>query len=364
MQELRVGEQQEKALSQNGGTGHLQPDQSSSRLTDMLQGISPRHGDFDGDFQPNCPSAVPSPLHKMPGPIISMQPMPVARDPAGLFGHLLTPKTIEDHFYMTNEHLDVLGKSTWDQIETLKKEHCDTINHKHSQLVNTVKNHVQEIKMQVDSVNEKTDRTTEQGHNIQTKLDQLFDSIKDDVMGALVAQDTKMTGMEQSVKELQKMVQNMQKMLEQKQSETTVGQQHTTAVSVPTPNSTTLPFPLPVHRSQPSLVGYYGNMTESGRESQPSMPHIQDHHSNGLAQDGHSDPRVGYGTNYGQQWGPRVGYHGRNSKEERPYSGAHPYHFGNNVVSGSGQFSNGYTGGYPAYSQGEQHYGFNHGQAK
>jgi hypothetical protein len=277
--------------------------------------------------------------------------MQMSREVSGPFRPPLSPKTIEDHFYMTNEHLDVVGKSTWDQIETMKKEHLETFSNKYALLVTTVEQHLHEIKMQVDSVNEKADRSTEQGHNIQTKLDELFEFIKNDVMGALATQDKKATGMEQNVKELQKMVQTMQKTLEQKHSESKRGQQHTTPDSVPTPNASGSPYALPIHRSQGSLAGYYGNMTESGREGQPSMP------LSGLTQDVHNDPRAGYGTNYGQQWGPRGGYQARNGKEDRPYSGINPYHFANNG-GGSGQYNNGYTGGYPAYSPADQQYGF------
>jgi hypothetical protein len=352
MQELRVDERQPR---QNGASGHLHPDKSSSRLTDMLNGVSPSRGDYQGEFQPNCPSAVPSPLHKLPSPVTPMRSMPLTRDLSGPFGPPLSPKTIEDHFYMTNEHLDVVGKSTWDQIETMKKEHLETFSNKHALLVTTVEQHVHEIKLQIDSVNEKADRTTEQGHNIQTKLDELFEYIKNDVMGALAAQDKKTTGMEQNVQELQKTVQNMQKTIEQKQSEPKMGQQHTTPGSVQTPSQAGSPYTLPVHRSQPSLAGYYGNMTESGREGQPTMPHMPDHRNNVLAQEAH-DSRAGYGTNYGQQWTPRGGYQARNGKEDRPYSGTNPYHFANG--GGSGQYSNGFTAAYPAYSPSDQHYGF------
>lgn len=362
MQELRMGEKQEQAPRQNGTNGHLQPDQSSSRLTDMLNGVSPRRNDSESRFQPNCPSAVPSPLHKVPAAVTPMVAMPPRINSSGLLGPPRTPKSIEDHFYMTNEHLDVVGKSNWDQIETLKKELHETFNSRHGQLVATVEKHVQEIKMQVDSVNEKADRTTEQDHNIHTKLEKLFDFVKDDVMGALAAQDKKAASMEQIVKDLQNIVHNMQKLLEQKHLEAKTSQQHVAAVPVSTPNPISSPFPPPGHRSQPSLAGYYGNMTESGREGQPPMPHLLERNS-GLVQDGSSDPRVGYVSNYGQQWAQRSAYQGRGSKEERPYSGTNPYQFANNIANG-GQFGNGYNGGYSAYSPPEPHYGFHSAPTK
>jgi hypothetical protein len=364
MQELRIGEQQEQPLRQNGTNGHLQPDQSSSRLTDMLNGVSPRRDDLDNRFQPHCPSAVPSPLYKAPVPVTPLQAMPPRLNSPRLLGSVRTPKSIDDHFYMTNEHLDVVGKSNWDQIETLKKELHETFNHRHGQLVTTVEKHVHDIKLQVDSVNEKSDRATEQGHNIHTKLEKLFDFIKDDVMGALAAQDKKATSMDQSVKELQKTVQNMQKVMEQRQSEARMSQQQPPSASASHPSNS--PFP---HRSQPSLVGYYGNMTESGREGQPPMPTQtlvpqMPERGSSLAYDGHNDTRAGYGGNYGQQWPLRPPYQGRNGKDDRPYSGTNPYQFTNGAANG-GQYGNGYNGdGFSPYSPQEPHYAFHQGPAK
>ncbi|KAH7065764.1 hypothetical protein BKA63DRAFT_454542 [Paraphoma chrysanthemicola] len=355
MQELRIDEQQEQLPRHARVNGHLQPDQSSSRLTDMLHGVSPPKKDFDGEFHPNCPSAVPSPLHKMPGATTPRLPVPaIVREPSGPFSMPLTPKTIEDHFYMTNEHLDVVGKSIWDQIETLKKEQSETFKRRHTQLVATVEKHVEDIKMKVDSVVEKADRTTEQSHNIITKLEGLFELIKTDVMGALDAQEKKCAALEQTVKELQQNVQGMQKTLEQRQPESRTNQQQPTVAPTPVPGST--PFPLPTHRSQPSLA-YYSNLTESGRDSQPPIPVVQDHRNSTHLQDAHNDPRAAYGNGYGQQFGQRPGYHHRSGKEDRPYSGTNPYHFANN----GSQFGNAYGGGYSAYGfspSPEQQYGF------
>jgi len=338
MQELHINEQRNGYPRENGSAGRLQPDQSSSRLTDMLHGVSPRRDESNGDFRRNCPSAVPSPLHKVPGARTPVQPSAPVLDSAGPpISPFVPPKSIDDHFFMTNEHMDVVGKSLWDQGETLRKEILVTANHRQAKLVSTIEKHVDDIKMQVDSVNEKADRTTEQGHNIHTKLEELFDFIKGDVMGALHIQDTKAAELELNVKELQKTVQNMHKTLEQKQFESKASQQHVTAASTSTQ--------LPVDRSQASLGGYYGNMTESGREGQPAMPHIPDHRNGGLAQESHNGTRGGYG-NYGQQWAPRAGYSGHGNKEERGYTATNPYNFANGTVNGS-QYSNGYNGGYP-----------------
>jgi hypothetical protein len=337
MQELRINDQQANATRENGTTGHLQPDQSSSRLTDMLHGVSPHRGDSNSDFRANCPSAVPSPLHKVPGARVPVQPMDPLVGTPGPIRLPFTPKSIDDHFYMTNEHLDVMGKSSWDHVETVRKELLGSASHRQAKLITTIETHVQEIKMQIDSVNEKADRATEQNHNIHTKLEELFDFIKSDVMGAFAAQNKQMTDLEKDVKDLHKIVHSMQQMLEQKQSDTTAttSQQHVSAT----------PTPVPVHRSQTSLAGYYGNLTESGREGQPSAQHMPEHRNSGHVQEPLNDPRAAYGGNYGQQWAPRAGYQGRGSKEDRPYSATNPYNFTNGAANG-GQYSNGYNGGY------------------
>jgi hypothetical protein len=355
MQELQIDKQQEQSSHQDTGSGTLQPDQSSSRLTDMLHGVSPRRADYEGKFQPNCPSAVPSPLHRLPVPFTPMQAMPPKLGSSGSFAPSSAQKTLDDHFYMTNEHLDVVGKSNWDQIAELRRDLHKSASQKHAQLVATMEKHVQEIKLQVDSVNEKTDRTTEQGHNIITRLEKLFDFVKDDIMGALTAQNEKLTSTEQSVKELQITVQKMQKTSEQK-----ISQQDTIATTGPTSNSTTSPFPLLEHRSQSSHAGYYGNIAESRREG---MPSIGDHRSNGAT----PEAQGGHGSNYAHQWGPRNGHQGRGNKEDRSYPTVNPYVFGSNSpASGGGQYNNGYSGGYPAYAQQqpEAHYGFHQAPTK
>jgi len=284
-----------------------------------------------------------------------MQGMTPAQNSAVLLGSARMPKNINDHFYMTNEHLDVVGKSAWDQTESLKDLH-EASSHRHEQLLAAVKQLVKQVKVRVETIDDKANRATEQGDNIKTKLDQLFKFIRKDVMGLLAAQDEKVISMEQSIKELQKTVHSVQKMMEQKQSEAKAVQQHTPVAAHATPNS---PFP---HRAQTSLAGFYGNMTESGREGPPGLQMPE--RTSSLAYDGHSDTRAGYGSNYGQQWGPRSNFQGRSSKEERPYTGNNPYQYAANDANG-GQFGNGYNGnGYSPYNPAEQPYSFHQGPTK
>lgn len=339
MQELRIGEQQERSSNLNGTTDSLQPDPSSSRLTDMLQGVSPFKENPNGGFYANCPSAIPSPLYKIPGPPASMHTASTNLGSSALFVSPRATKSYEDHFYMTNEHLDVVGKSTWDQIESLKQKQLESFNHRHAHLLSTIEKHVKEINMQIDSVHNKVDRSTEQNHNLQTKLEELFDFVKGDVMNAMAAQDKKNTSMEHDLANLQKTVQQLQQTLDQKQSEL----RH---ASVAASNSLASPYRIPSHHSQPFLGGYYGNMAELGREAQLPMPPVPNHRGSGNVLDGSSDQRI----NHNIQRASQIGYQGRDSRDDRGYPSVNPYHYNNGAASNGGHFGNGYSGGYPSYN--------------
>lgn len=365
MQELRVGEHRELATQKHEPTGHLQPDKSSSRLTEMLGSVSPHMNKLNGDFQPNCPSAVPSPLHKIPGSFVQPQPFPGSPASFNPWGQPHIPKSIEDHFFMTNEHLDVVGKTTWDLLEISKQQHSTALHSRHEQLLALFEKHVEAIKSQIDTVNEKADRTADKHNNIHNDIDKILSVIKQDVVGALTTQDKKVAEMEINMKELQKTVQALQQSLEQGLSEPKSADQQLSATGAfPTPNSALSNITLPANRSQPSLAGYYGNTTGLDRENQAPVSSPHDKRGIAPAPDSHSEHRGGYGGGYGQQWSIRPGYSGRNGKEDRPaYSGTNPYHFAN-----GGQFSNGYVGGYPPYgfstSPPDQHYTYNQGSTK
>lgn len=347
MQELRISERHQPPPAKNGAPCHLQPDISSSKLTDMLNGASPRT-DFNGEFRIHCPSAVPSPLNKLHGPQLPMQPILRGSNgvpPAGPWVSPRTPKTIDDHFYMTNEHLDVVGKTTYDALDMYSKQQISTTNTKHEQLVVLLEKHVEELKSQISSVNEKADHTSNQTHNVGLKLDQLEKFLKDEVVGAMTEQTKKKTEMETSLKETQKAIIHLQQTVE-KLSESKFGQQYAVTNNLPTPGaSTLLPHAAPAHHSQPSLTNYYANVNETGRDDQPPMPPLQDRNMTNNYES-HSDPRGNYGNNWqSQAWNGRSTYQGR-SKEDRPsYSGTNPYHFGN-----GGQYNNGYMNGYSSYN--------------
>lgn len=370
MQELQINEPNDRDPQKGSSSGLGQPEPSSSRLTDMFEGLTPQRAEFSGNFQPNFPSAVPSPLNTISDPLVQSQAhlIPVGVSPGGPGAPPRTPKTVEDHFFMTNEHLDVVAKTTWDLLEICKAQQSTTIDTKQEQLMGSIGKRIEGVKVQIDTANSKTDQAAVQTASIHTNLEQLTDFIKQDVMNALADQNKRTGCMETEIKELQKTVQALHKLLEQKFPEPkSTGQQHSATGTLPASVPTQSPYHLPTHRSQPSLAGYYGNTPDLSREGQPPMPPMPQMHDNRSAvppQDSHNDLRAAYSNNYGQQWGGRTGYSGRGSKEERPpYSGANPYNYGN-----GGQFSNAYAGNYSPYnfspSPPDQHYAFNQGPAK
>ena len=336
-QELRIGEQ--PTLTANGGRTHLQPDTSSSKLTDMLIGASPRI-DSNGDFRAFCPSAVPSPLHKLNGSHVPMQPVPMLRGGNGtpIAGPFVSPrtphKTIEDHFYMTNEHLDVVGKTTYDALDSFTQRQISAANAKHEQLVVTIDNHVEGLQAQIGLVNDKADDASNQTHNVNMKLDQLEEFLKDEVIGYMKEQTKKAAEVELSLKEMQKAMAHMQQTVE-KLSEMKASSQHPASGTLPTQ----VTHAAPAHHSQPALNNYY----DASRDDHSSMPSLQ-HRNVSDNFDSHGDHRGNYGTNWqSQAWNGRSTYHGRNKAETSSYAGTNPYQFGN-----GGQYSSNYMNGYPS----------------
>ena len=346
-QELRSSEQQQPPPAKNGVQGHLQPEIFSSKVTDMLNGATPRT-DSSGDFRALCPSAVPSPLHKLHGPHLPMQPMlrgGIGAPPAVPFASPRTHKTIEDHFFMTNEHLDVVGKTTYDALDMFTKHQISAATAKHEQLVAIVEKHVDGLKSQISSVDEKADDTSNRTHNVGLKLDQLEKLLEDEVVGGMKEQTKKTAEMEASLREVQKAMTHMQQTLERLSGPKSASH-HPATHALPTPSaSTLLPHTVPSHHSQPAFTGYFGNVNETGRDEHSLMPALQDRNiSNNY--ETHGDPRGNYGNNWqSQAWNGRSAYQGRGKGECSSYVGTNPYHFGN-----GGQYNNGYMNGYSSYN--------------
>ena len=352
MQELCIGESDNDPQN-HGRASRLQPDQSSSRLTDMLNTMSPGRDDSHGDFRPQCLSAVPSPLHKAPA---SVPPARLIVPSTGTFRPFppLSPRSIDDHFFMTNEHLDVMGKTTWDLLENINNKQKNVSKARHDQLVALTNKRFDDLKPQLDTVTDNANRIADcmdrmdeiaaDQHNIYAAVNTLKDSVKESIPTSLAEQDKKMASMEADVKELKQMVQALQKSVEQKAAEPRPIQQCAAAGPNNTPN-----------RAYPqSLTGYPG----PGSSDVGSL-----HENRGLmGPDGQGDPRLGFQN--GQHWTARHGYLGRNSKEDRPSYPTNPYHY----ASGS-QYNNGYSGSYSPFSYSpsspDQQYPFNnHGQGK
>jgi hypothetical protein len=152
MQETQACEQIEGLDSRDSDTQHLQPDQSSSRLTEMLNGFSPMRSSYNNESY-IVPSAVPSPLHGAPG----LQIMPPVNGSMALNRQPWAGFTLEDgrniltHFYMCNAHMDVLGRTMYDLISDGKGETAKIITGMHDATVAMLEERFQEVKLDVNS---------------------------------------------------------------------------------------------------------------------------------------------------------------------------------------------------------------------
>lgn len=336
-QELLIGEQPTPRA--NGGRIHLQPDTSTSKLTDMLNGASPRT-DSNGEFRAFCPSAVPSPLHKFNGPHVRMQPFSMLRGGngtpiAGPFVSPCTPqKSIEDHFYMTNEHLDVVGKTTYDAVDSFTQRQISAANAKHEQLIVIIDNHIEGLQAQIGLINDKANEASSQTHDVSLKLDQLEEFLKDEVIGHMKEQTKKAVEIDLSLKEVQKAMTHMQQTVE-KLSETKMSSQHPASSAL----LTQVTHAAPTHHSQPALNNYY----DASCDDHSSMPSHQ-HRNVSVNFEPHGNQRSNYSTNWqSQAWNGRSTYHCRNKGDTSSYAGSNPYQFGN-----AGQYNSDYVNGYPS----------------
>ncbi|KAF2180692.1 hypothetical protein K469DRAFT_753087 [Zopfia rhizophila CBS 207.26] len=340
MQEIR-NKREDSSSQPSSNAQYLQPEQSSSRLTDMLNGVSPSKTGYNTEFYPN-PSALPSPLYgnpsqQMPPPMMAPSPMnpPHPHQP----GTLADGSNILSHFYMANEHMDVVGRSLYDLVENSKHEQIVTITKKHKETVRMLQERAEDIKTHVNLVGQNVEHMSEQSEVVNSKLDRLIEFIKEEVVGPLAVQANNMADMENEIKAMQKAMQDMQKLMESK--------------SNAIPDQPLIPQATqPYHRSQPSLVGYYGSPSDSGRDGLIRMASTQEIRNDG---------RFRYGSMNGQNWfRPNQGR--ENRQEMHPFSVSPP--FGNN---GPGQFGSGYMGGYLGYNWGgptDQDYGYNPSDSK
>jgi hypothetical protein len=311
----------------------------SSSLTDMLGSVSPTRTGFN-DFQPTCLSAVPSPLRRGPGP---PQPYPMVTQE---YPPRQKPTmNMDDHFFVTNEHIDVVACTLWDKIAAQAKQQTDDSSAKHDKLMSLVDQQFDELKSQISSMNDKADHSATQAHNLNLQLNKVMEVIRKEVVNSVEVQTKRMADVEHSVKELQKAMQDLQKLTERNH-----------AVGHTIPQSAMNDLPLPNHHSQPSLASYYDGLARE------PMPHQQQAH-------GYVEGQRSGNSNYL----PRHGYAGREGKDgENPFSRTNPYYTPS--APGTGGFPPGVQHQY-GYSpnqeyqqyqnlQQHQHYGSNQGPAK
>ncbi|KAH9866709.1 hypothetical protein J1614_008402 [Plenodomus biglobosus] len=339
LQELRLSDHEQSDTP----SSHAVFDKPSLRLTEMLHEADPRMHSWDRSFQPNCPSAVPSPLHHMSKPATphaghSAMVSPNQAPPLDL----QTPKSLDEHFWMTNEHLDVVGKTTWDILSMSTQETLAALNSKHAKLMTLLEKHFEDVKSHLANVNEKAGHCAEKIANVHHDIDNLLSLYKSEMMGAFAAQDKKTVQMEGQLKDLQASMQTIQKLLEQKDNEVKSNQQPLANYPHNTPGCAQSPYAQPIHRSQPSLGGYYGHHSNTTREVQHQIPQMHDNMNAASPQDSGDAAQTGYDTSYGQQWTPRVDYPIRGSSREArpPFSSTNPYQYSVN----GGPFNSGYTG--------------------
>ncbi|KAF2477374.1 uncharacterized protein BDR25DRAFT_338258 [Lindgomyces ingoldianus] len=343
-QNMPTSEPEQSPDGQNDHSKFLHPEQSASRLTEMLGGVSPSRNGYN-NFYANHPSAMPSPLYGNQDQQVAHMPHPMMGSPVmsphALPGTLSDGSNILTHFYMTNQHLDVLGCSMHDMLEDHKREQTNTMNTKHNEIVAALESRVEEIKSHIGAIGDTTDSLSAQSSHIIGKVDQLADFIKEQVVDPLSAQAQKTAVIEQDIKALQKSMQALQKLVEAK-STTTPAQPQV----LPTGQ---LNFPLPNHRSQPSLAGFYGSPPDASRNGPPRLPPIQDTRNDGRFQ--YNNSHNYYRSNMGGE-----------NKDSTHHGGLYE----NN---GAAQWGGGMTmGGFPGYSypsyQTDQNYNFNPGASK
>lgn len=268
---------------------------------------------------------------------------------AGPFVSPRTPhKTIEDHFFMTNEHLDVVGKTTYDALDAFTRRQISAANTKHDQLVVAIEKHVEGLQTQIGLVNDKAEDASNQMHSVGLKLDQLDEVLRDEVIGYMKEQTKKAAEVESSLKEMQMAMAHLQQTVE-KLSETKPLPQHPASNALPP----SIVHAAPSHHSQPALNNCY----DAGRDDHSLMPSLQHRNvSDGFGS--HGDQCGNYGANWqSQAWNGRSTHHGRNKGETSSYAGTNPYQFGNGEQYNS-NYMNGYPSNYYSPTSHEQPYAY------
>lgn len=255
-------------------------------------------------------------------------------------------RTIDDHFFMTNEHLDVVGKTTYDAIEMHTKQQIAVTTAKHEQLVATLQQQFEDLKAQVISSNERVDHNANQTQSIGNKLGQFEKFLKDELISAMTEQSRKTAELETSLKAIQTAMAHMQQSLEKVSEFKPTPHQSAADTLAIQAASGLIPQTAHTQHSQPALNTYYG--AEGSREEQAPMSHLQDR-TVSSNYDPHANSRGNYGNNsnnwHSQTWNGRSNWQGRHRGEASSYGGTNPYHFGN-----GSQYNAGYMNNYSSYN--------------
>jgi hypothetical protein len=335
---------------------NLHADQSSSRLTDMLNGVSPSKAGYNDDFYASYPSALPSPLNNMVGPHMPpfasgvFPPFPSGTDPTSppesSLGLLPDGSNILTHFYMCNQHIDTTGRILFDEVVKARKATIKAGDDKQDTTISILEERFNDIKVLINSVGEKVDHVSERNQTVNSKMDRLLDFIKADVVAPLATQIKKNAEMESNIKALQSTVHDLQKSVE-------------TRSSISSPPSM-YPAGLPQNRSQPSLAGFYDFTSDTTRDNQNRMASTQESRSDGRS-------RNGTNNNHGGHWGGyRFPAAGRDNKEENyAFPSGNPFHplNGGQFNSNGTSYANGYNGYYPNVPN-DHSFNYNSGASK
>jgi hypothetical protein len=262
-----------------------------------------------------------------------MAPPHTPMSPPSLTGTLADGSNILTHFYMCNQHMDMLGRTIWDIVADCKRQTNEEIEETHKDTVEILEDRFKEIKLQVESVGQAVDHGCEQSRAVNAKMDQLLEFIKAEVVEPLAKQSQKNADMENDIKTLQKSMHEMRKMVESKSSTTPSHPQVATHAGQSGHHSN-----LPNHRSQPSLVGYLGAASDVGT---PRMPAVQETRNDGRFR---YNQNAGYG--HGQQWPRPSTAVGRDNKDENnPFPPANFYQYGSAYLGYGGGY---YSGEHPS----------------
>ncbi|KAF2015474.1 hypothetical protein BU24DRAFT_491714 [Aaosphaeria arxii CBS 175.79] len=374
-------EQASKNVRSSNGSQFLQPDPSSSRLTAILDAVSPSKAGYshnNSDAYASCPSAVPSPLHHqaphlglVAAAMQSGQPLPVDSNDLS---------NIYTHFFMCNEHIDVVGRTLFDAVINQSATQYTLITTRHNDMVAKQEAGFKEVQSNMTSTDKRIDDVLEKQKAIEAKMDKVIGLLKSDVAEPLSAQNRKNTEMQKRIEDLRKEMVALRTSLPSAQAYVPQG------LMGP-------PMPLPNHRSQPSLAYSYDPVADSPAEGHRMPP------AGIFEMTNHAYPRFGQGYTSGNNGGTGTGngtgnsnatgnsnnnginngstnsndnnfgnghaWRNQNAGSENKdrYASSNPYHSNN----GAGHFSGGngsFYGGMPSYYSGSNGHDFSNGGTK